>query len=117
MRRLKNKLAISVTNRSVWDFILMNAQKRTVHTMKANRNPATWLLLLCCLGSMKAGAQATQLTLRQSIDRALGQNPEIATAHADEKAAGASASLSRTYLLPQLSFTEVSSVKLSCGSK
>jgi len=74
--------------------------------MKANRNPATWLLLLCCLGSMKAGAQATQLTLRQSIDRALGQNPEIATAHADEKAAGASASLSRTYLLPQLSFTE-----------
>ena len=55
---------------------------------------------------MEAGAQTTQLTLRQSIDRALGQNPEATAAHADQKAASASASLARTYLLPQLSFTE-----------
>ena len=74
--------------------------------MKANRNPAMWLLIFCCLGSMEAGAQATQLTLRQSIDRALGQNPEATAAHADQKVASASASLARTYLLPQLNFTE-----------
>jgi outer membrane protein TolC len=46
------------------------------------------------------------MTLRQAIDRALGQNPEIAAAGADEKAASATARLTRTYLYPQLSFTE-----------
>jgi outer membrane protein TolC len=55
---------------------------------------------------MGAGAQTAQLTLRQAIDRALGQNPEISAAHADEKVASASAHLTRTYLFPQLSFTE-----------
>jgi outer membrane protein TolC len=46
------------------------------------------------------------MTLRQAIDRALGQNPEIAAAHADENVAGASSCLARTALFPQLSFTE-----------
>jgi outer membrane protein TolC len=55
---------------------------------------------------MSAGAQTTQLTLRQAIDRALGQNPEIAAAHADENAAGASSRLARAGLLPQLNLTE-----------
>ncbi|MFZ1087566.1 MAG: TolC family protein [Terracidiphilus sp.] len=74
--------------------------------MNLNRKPAKWLLMLCCIWSSGAGAQTAQLTLRQAIDRALGQNPEAVVAGADEKAAGASARLARTYLLPQLSFTE-----------
>ncbi|HEY1254835.1 MAG TPA: TolC family protein [Terracidiphilus sp.] len=74
--------------------------------MNLNRKPAKWLLVLCCIWSSGAGAQTAQLTLRQAIDRALGQNPEAAVAGADEKAAGASARLARTYLLPQLGFTE-----------
>jgi outer membrane protein len=74
--------------------------------MRPNRNPAIWLIFLSCLGGMGAGAQTAQLTLRQAIDRALGQNPEIAAAHADENVAGASSRLARTGLLPQLNFTE-----------
>lgn len=74
--------------------------------MKQCRNQVFWFVFLCCLGSMSIGAQTAQLTLRQSIDRALGQNPEAAVAHADEKAASASSQLARTNLLPQLSFTE-----------
>jgi outer membrane protein TolC len=46
------------------------------------------------------------LTLRQAIDRALGQNPEAAIARADGQEAKAAASLARTQLLPQLNFTE-----------
>jgi outer membrane protein TolC len=55
---------------------------------------------------MDSGAQTTQLTLRQTIDWALGQNPEIAVARAGEKDASASSFLARTALLPQLNFTE-----------
>lgn len=64
------------------------------------------LLIFCCIWSSAVGAQTAQLTLRQAIDRALGQNPEMAAAGADEKAASASSRLARTYLLPQLAFTE-----------
>jgi outer membrane protein TolC len=46
------------------------------------------------------------MTLRQAIDRALGQNPEAAVAGADGKAATASGRLTRSSLFPQLSFTE-----------
>ena len=74
--------------------------------MNLNRKPAKWLLIFCCIWSSGAGAQTAQLTLRQAIDRALGQNPEAAVAGADKKAADASARLARTYLLPQLGFTE-----------
>jgi outer membrane protein TolC len=74
--------------------------------MKPNRNPAKWLLIFCCIWSSGAGAQTTEMTLRQVIDRALGQNPEAAVAGADEKAATASARLTRASLFPQLSFTE-----------
>jgi outer membrane protein TolC len=58
------------------------------------------------MGSVVAGAQTAPLTLRQAIDEALLQNPEIAVAHAGEKAASASSLLARTALLPQLNFTE-----------
>ena len=74
--------------------------------MNLNRKTAKWLLIFCCISSSGAGAQTAQLTLRQAIDRAMGQNPEAAIAGADEKTAGASARLARTYLLPQLGFTE-----------
>ncbi len=74
--------------------------------MKPNQNPANWLLIFCCILSIGARAQTAQMTLRQAIDHALGQNPEVAVAVADQKAASATARLTRTYLLPQLKFTE-----------
>jgi outer membrane protein TolC len=74
--------------------------------MNWKRLSAITLLIFCCIWSSGAGAQTTEMTLRQAIDRALGQNPEAAVAGADEKAASASARLARTYLLPQLSFTQ-----------
>jgi len=46
------------------------------------------------------------MTLRQAIDRALGQNPQTAIARADEASAMAAVCQARTQLLPQLSFTE-----------
>lgn len=46
------------------------------------------------------------LTLRRAIDRALNANPEADAARAATREAQASASLARTQLLPQLSFTE-----------
>jgi outer membrane protein TolC len=74
--------------------------------MKSIQNLAMLLIVFCCLSNSEAGAQTTKLTLRQAIDRALGQNPEAAVAGADQKDASASARLARTYLLPQISFTE-----------
>ncbi|MDR3738063.1 MAG: TolC family protein [Terracidiphilus sp.] len=46
------------------------------------------------------------MSLRQAIDKALGQNPQIAIARAGEKDAAAGAVLARTQLIPQLAFTE-----------
>jgi outer membrane protein TolC len=77
-----------------------------MQTMKLNRNPAKWLLVFYCIWNIGAGAQTTEISLRQAVDRALGQNPEAAIAGADVKAASASSSLARTSLLPQLGFTE-----------
>ena len=70
--------------------------------MKLRDNTAGWLLC----AAMAASAQAPQLTLRQAIDRALGQNPQAAMARADSEAAAAGARQARTQLLPQLNFTE-----------
>ena len=54
-----------------------------------------------------AAAPAQQpLTLRQAIDRALGENPEAAMAQADMNDATAAARLARTALLPHLNLTE-----------
>ena len=53
-----------------------------------------------------AAAQTPSLTLRQAIDRALGENPQTAAAEADVAAADAGAAMARAALLPRVSFTE-----------
>jgi outer membrane protein TolC len=58
------------------------------------------------MGLLATAAPAQTLTLRQAIDRALGQNPEAAVANADAAAATAGISAARAPLLPQLSFAE-----------
>ena len=63
------------------------------------------LFLLFCMGALAATAQE-QLTLRQAINQALGQNPEAAIARASNLDAKAAAAMARTALLPQLGFTE-----------
>ncbi|MGA7523763.1 MAG: TolC family protein [Acidobacteriaceae bacterium] len=63
-------------------------------------------LLLPGLLPVTGFGQQPSLTLRQAIDRALGQNPQIAAAGADAQAASAGASMARTALLPRLSATE-----------
>ena len=72
--------------------------------MKVQQQVAGWLLF--CSGIVAASGQAPPLTLRQAIDRALGQNPSAAVAHADIEEATAAARLARTQLLPRLNFTE-----------
>jgi outer membrane protein len=58
------------------------------------------------LAPVVAWGQASTLTLRQAVDRALGENPQTAVAHADVEAADAGAALAKTGLWPQLHFTE-----------
>jgi outer membrane protein TolC len=55
---------------------------------------------------MASAAQTPSLTLREAIDRALGQNPQTEAAQADVVAADAAAAMVRTALLPRLNFTE-----------
>jgi outer membrane protein TolC len=61
-------------------------------------------LLLCNLGSALVAQEP--LTLRQAIDMALLQSPEVAIARADNQEAKSAATMARTALLPQLGFTE-----------
>jgi outer membrane protein TolC len=63
------------------------------------------LFFLLCLWGMAAAAQDS-LTLRQAINRALGESPEAAIARAGSQEAKSGATLARTALLPQLGFTE-----------
>ena len=63
------------------------------------------LFLLFSMRRLAAGAQEP-LTLRQAISEALGQSPEAAIARAGNLEAKSAASMARTQLLPQLSFTE-----------
>lgn len=77
---------------------------RSIHQTGLRRR-APVLALLCSLAATTAVAQQP-LTLREAIQRALGQSPEAAMAQAGEKEAKAGASLARTALLPQLNFTE-----------
>lgn len=72
--------------------------------MRLHRHPVLWLLL--GLSSIFAQAQSAPMTLRQAIDRALGQNPQAVIARADDAGAAAAARQARTQLLPQLTFTE-----------
>lgn len=73
--------------------------------MSSRLNRAIFLAPLLGLCGTASVAQAP-LTLRQAIDRALGQNPQATIARADEKEASARAAIARTQLLPQLGFTE-----------
>jgi outer membrane protein TolC len=51
-------------------------------------------------------AQVPTLTLRQAVDRAVGQNPQAGVAHADLQMARAGAALAKTGLWPRLNFAE-----------
>jgi outer membrane protein TolC len=62
-----------------------------------------WLVALVPFGVQ---AQAPTLTLRQAVDRALGQNPLAAAAHADVQSGEAGTALAKTALWPRLNFTE-----------
>ena len=73
--------------------------------MKCRLGQTLALALLVASSGALARAQQT-LTLRQAIDRALGENPQAAVAQADQKDSAAAARLARTALLPQLNFTE-----------
>ena len=64
-----------------------------------------WLVLLGFLVPVSVTAQEP-LTLRQAIQQALGQNPEVQAASAGSVEAKTNASLARTQLLPQINFTE-----------
>ena len=75
-----------------------------------------WWALLVAAVSLTATAQppqagpppqpASQLTLRQAINTALGKNPAAAMAQAGQNAAKAGVDAARTAWLPQLGFTE-----------
>jgi outer membrane protein TolC len=73
--------------------------------MSSRLNQYLGLFLLFLMGTLAAGAQEP-LTLRQAINQALGQSPEAAIVRAGNLDAKASATLARTALFPQLSFTE-----------
>jgi len=64
-----------------------------------------WLLLFGIFAPIGATAEEP-LTLRQAIQQALGENPEIKLAAAGSLEAKSNASLARTQLLPQISLTE-----------
>jgi len=72
-------------------------------TFRSYQALATFLLV--SMGTLAAGAQEP-LTLRQAINQALGQSPEAAIAQAGNQDARASATLARTALFPQMTFTE-----------
>ena len=63
------------------------------------------IALLTLLGGLAADAQEP-LSLLQAIQRALSQSPDSAIAQAGKQDARVSATLARTALLPQLTFTE-----------
>jgi outer membrane protein len=66
-----------------------------------------WLAgMLPALLSLTAAAQQSSLTLRQAIDRALGENPQTAMASDDVSAARAGALLTHSALWPRLTAME-----------
>ena len=73
--------------------------------MEASRFPYRWLLFLGFLVPIGSAAQEP-LTLRQAIQQALGENPEVKAAIANSIEAKSNAALARTQLLPQINFTE-----------
>jgi outer membrane protein len=80
-------------------------QFKDTQAMRSTHRRISCLLLLFSMACVASRAQEP-LTLRQAIDRALGQNPQAAIAQADTLQATAAAKLARVQLLPQLNFTE-----------
>ncbi len=66
---------------------------------------ARWLAFIGCIFPVWVRAQEP-LTLREAIQAALKQSPDIDAARADLQNARASVSLARTQFLPQVNFTE-----------
>ena len=73
---------------------------------KLQRIMLSCLLVYGALWGLPAMAQGPQWTLRQAIDTALRKNPETQVAKAEVKQAEAGKEQARTWLLPQLGFTE-----------
>ena len=73
--------------------------------MKCIFRAGRWVALLSCV--ISAGIRAQEpLTLREAIQIALKQSPDVAAARAGVDEAKANASLARTSYLPQVNFTE-----------
>ena len=72
--------------------------------MKLLATSARWVVLLCFFAGIAAAQEP--LSLRQAIQQAIGQNPEIKAADAASVEAKTNESLARTQLLPQVNFTE-----------
>jgi outer membrane protein TolC len=73
--------------------------------MNLRANGISGIVLLALFGGLGANSQEP-LSLRQAIQRALSQNPDAAIAQSGNQDAKASATLARTALFPQLTFTE-----------
>ena len=61
---------------------------------------------LFCLAAVTAWGQPSPLTLREAIDRAIGQNPQLMAADADVSEADSGVAMARAALLPRLNFAE-----------
>lgn len=73
--------------------------------MKRILSQARWLAFISCIFPIGFRAQEP-LTLRQAIEAALKQSPDIDVARADLEDARAGVSMARTQFLPQVNFTE-----------
>lgn len=73
--------------------------------MKSILHRARWLLFLGCIVPLGVNAQEP-LTLRQAIQMALKQSPDVDEARAGTQQAKAGVDMARTQLLPQINFTE-----------
>src|ERR1039458_6232223 len=78
---------------------------RIVHRLNLRAYGIPWIVLLVLFGGLAANSQEP-LSLRLSIPQAPRQKPEAAIARAGNQDAKASATLARTALFPQLTFTE-----------
>ena len=73
--------------------------------MKSMIGPATCLALMSCIFPIEIRAQEP-FSLRQAVEIALKQNPDVDAARAEVDEANANVSLSKTQYLPQVRFTE-----------
>ncbi|MDR3724292.1 MAG: TolC family protein [Terracidiphilus sp.] len=74
--------------------------------MRRKLSQAMWLLLSVALAAGASAMAQQPLTLRQAIEQALKQNPDVAVARAGVDEAHAGTAMAKSALLPQVSFTE-----------